>query len=315
MGEANENNSAARDVAKRSPGGVDLAYELSGRLPCTTCAYDLAGLSVLDRCPECGTLIRDTLLVLVDPFGESVPKVRRPRILACAVLGCTGSAMLACVAMIVHRSGAMACASADLLCGLSWLAPVGVAMMFVGAVCGLGLVRPTRSTRLVTMLGAVLGSVCLAAAGATAAVTLLVNDQRRVAPYLDVPLQESARVLEHGLTHVLLLTAVVLFRPNARAISSIAWRVRENHDNRQRLLTVAACIGVVLIGDGVMLASRPLDREAGAIVALCGELLVFTGSGILAAALLGVLLDSVSIARTLWRMPIAFRDVVRRAPA
>ena len=314
VGEANHIESAPASDAKGSnPGSIDLAYELSGRLPCTNCAYDLAGLSVLERCPECGTLIRDTLLLLVDPFGESVPKVRFPRLLACAILGCTASALCACLALIANRACAMVCASGDILCGLSSLGMVGVIMLFVSAFFGLGLIRPLRSTRASAMAGAILGSILLAGAAAMMAVTLVIRDLLRPVPYVDTASVDSGRVIEHAAAHAAILCAVLVFRPNARAVSSIAWRVRENHDNRQRLLTVATCLVVILVGDALLLVSGVVDRKATAVVAICGGMLIFAGSCILAAALVGVLLDSISIARTLWRIPVAFRDVVRRA--
>ncbi|MEL7483860.1 MAG: hypothetical protein AAFN41_05840, partial [Planctomycetota bacterium] len=184
----------------------------------------------------------------------------------------------------------------------------------VAAAFGIGLARPMRSTQPAAVSGAVVGSVLLAAGAVFSGLTLLVRDPGRASPYFDSARVDTTRVLEHCATHMMLVLAVLLFRPNARTISSTAWRLRENHDNKQRLLTVVASLVVIVIGNTVLLSSLPLERDAAAVVVLCGELLIFSGSCILAAALVGVLLDSISIARTLWRVPVAFRDVVRRAP-
>lgn len=313
MGEPGSSQPEDAAAAEGSPGAVDLAYELSGSMPCASCGYDLAGLSVLDRCPECGTRIRETLLLLIDPFDESVPKVRSPRLIACAVLGCTGGAFAASLALIVHRVAVLLCDSVGLGCGAGSLAAVGLGCLVVCALCVFGLVRPMRSTPLRSSVAALGGGVCLLAASGVAGLTLFVNDPFRAAPYFNASAVDPVRIIEHGAAHALALCAVLLIRPNARAISSTAWRVRENHENRQRLLTVAASLGVVLVGDLLMLGGGHLDATARVVITLCGELLVFASSCILAVALLGVLMDSVSIARTLWRIPVAFRDVVRRA--
>ncbi len=313
MNDPATSNPADPASAEGSLDAGDLAYELSGRLPCTSCGYNLAGLSVLDRCPECGTLIRETLLLLIDPFGDSVPKVRFPRLVAVAVVGCTASALAASVLFIANRTAALLCETIRFACGFGWLGVAGVATLSLCAISGFGLVRPMRATTRLSAIGAALGIVCIGAGAFVAAMTVIVHDPVRPSPYFTMAVPDSARVSEHAGAHLLLLLGVLLFRPNARAISSTAWRVRENHDNRQRLLTVAASLAAVLVGDALMLGSGLFGSTAGVAVGLCGELLVFASSCILAIALLGVALDSISIATTLWRFPVAFRDVVRRA--
>lgn len=315
MADPTPSEPSTRSREEGSPTETDLAYVLSGRLPCTTCGYDLAGLSVLDRCPECGTLIRDSLLILVDPSGDSVPKVRSPRRVAIGIVGSAACAFLSVLSLIAHRASVLLCETHDVGCGLGVLAAAGVLLLGLSAVCAAGLVIPLRATSRSSTIAATLGSTCLLAAAVAAGFTLLSRDANRGSPYLTMDMPDIVRVGEHAAVHALALLAVVLLRLNARAISQTAWRVRENHDNRQRLLTVAASLAAVLVGDVLMLTAGAVDSVAGVAVGLCGELLVFASSGILAIALLGVLGDAVSIASTLWRMPVAFRDVVRRAPS
>src|SRR5690606_22835141 len=45
---------------------------------CARCAYDLRGLSVEGRCPECGLHVWVTLRHIVDPAASSLPKLRNP---------------------------------------------------------------------------------------------------------------------------------------------------------------------------------------------------------------------------------------------
>ena len=313
MADPTPSETADAALGEGSPGEADLAYELSGRLPCASCSYDLAGLSVLGRCPECGTLVRETLLVLMDPFGESVPKVRAPRRVAVAIVGCSASAFISVLCLVIHRVAALVCETVGMGCGLGVLAQLGVGGLAMTAICSVGLIIPMRATALRASIAASLGVICLAGVVVSAWYTLLVRDPQRALPYFTLEMPDVVRVGEHAVTHAFAVAAVVLLRPNARAVSSTAWRVRENHDNRQRLVTVAASLAAVLVGDVMIVMAAMLDSTAGIAVGLCGELLVFASSCILAIALLGVLTDSISIAKTLWRIPVAFRDVVRRA--
>jgi hypothetical protein len=298
---------------KRSPAPADLAYELSGKLPCTTCGYNLAGLSVLERCPECGTQIRDTLLVVVDPFADEVPKVRRPRVIAVSVLGWSGAALGAALAMLAHRGMTILCGSNRAPCGIAGLDVAGVALLFCTALFALGLLRPMRSTKLAASVAAVGGSLAMSGAAVVAAITILIRDPYRMVPYVDVGDVDGGRVVEHLCATTLMLVAVVLLRPNARAVSSTSWRLRGNHANKQRLVTVAASLGVIVVGDALQLLGAEVARDLRAALVVSGAALVLVGSGVLTAALYGVLSDSICIAKTLWRVPIAFRDVVRRS--
>ncbi len=315
MSDPTHNSSDGSPAEQGSPERSELEYELSGPMPCATCRYNLSGLSILGRCPECGTLIRDTLLVLVDPFADSVPRVRRPRTIAVAVVGWSGAALLASLALIAHRCAQMLCETSRMFCGATALGALGVVCVYASAFFGLGMLRPMRSTRTLGVVCSLAACAALAFSGTLMAITLLIRDPARGSPYTDLAVIDPRRVGEHLAAHGLLLLATLLYRPNARAVSSASWRLRENHANKQRLLTVAASLVSIIVGDAILLLSSELARDTKVVVSVAGLFLVLIGSGVLAVALFGVLLDSISIARTLWRVPVAFRDAVRRVRA
>lgn len=67
-----------------------VAATLTERLTCAACGYDLRGLSVLDRCPECGLRIATSILAVVDPRAQEFEPIRKPKLVAFGLLTWSG---------------------------------------------------------------------------------------------------------------------------------------------------------------------------------------------------------------------------------
>ena len=70
--------------------GADGPESLDGRrivetLACVSCTYDLRGLEATGACPECGVLIRQSILRSIDPEVHRMPRVDRPAFVAFGV--------------------------------------------------------------------------------------------------------------------------------------------------------------------------------------------------------------------------------------
>ena len=65
---------------------------------CVRCGYDLRGVQVLGRCPECGAAVASSLAVSVDPSLRDLVALQHPALVATTLITCC-TAPLACVAL------------------------------------------------------------------------------------------------------------------------------------------------------------------------------------------------------------------------
>jgi hypothetical protein len=89
--------------------------------------------------------------------------------------------------------------------------------------------------------------------------------------------------------------------------------LRQTYAHRQRLLALAGALLLGALGDGLVLSARVLGGGAETMVVTVATTISIVASLLTTAVLLGVLMDSIVIARTLARGPRAFRDTVRRS--
>ncbi len=69
-----------RESASQTGPGDELAQaELVVSLHCRGCGYNLRGLQVDKRCPECGLVAWDTVLSTIDPAASRLPRLLDPR--------------------------------------------------------------------------------------------------------------------------------------------------------------------------------------------------------------------------------------------
>ncbi|MGP1272613.1 MAG: hypothetical protein ACTS22_04715 [Phycisphaerales bacterium] len=294
---------------ERSP---NLALILSGPLPCIGCGYDLSGLSITARCPECGIDVRATLVTAVDPEGATLEPLTSPRLTAYGLVGLAICTTAAAATIWTQRGADLLCVLQGHRCIWPGTGVIAGGMVSAGAVCSLVLVRPVRGTRVHSAVRSALGSACLLAAGWRIYRLHATADPIRLPPYIDLHRVPTDRVIERLIIGALLAAGVLLLRRTARALSTRSFLLRRDHDNRQRLLALAAAIGLAMIGDGVLLLSTHAPGTGESVLRIAGYVTVVAASVILTAGLVAALIDTLRIARSLARPVRRYRDLTRK---
>ena len=297
------------------PDAGELALVLSGPLPCVVCGYELSGLSITATCPECGSAVRTTLMAVVDPEAAAFEPVIAPRVVASGMVVWSLSATLAALALWVQRGADAICLLSNQRCIWPETGVVVGSLVVLSSIGAIVLIRPFRSVRPLASLSACLGiAFCLAAAWYLY-VMLSRIDPATSAPYLGITDMSADRLYHRLLIGGLLAAAVLLLRLHARALSTRSMALRRNHDNRQRLLALAAVFAFTMIGDGMLLVGSGLSGLVGDTVRTAGIIVIVVGSMLITAGIIAVFIDSTRIARSLARRPVRFSDVLRKARA
>jgi MFS family permease len=292
----------AGDQAEREALAAIAALDrrLSGRLPCVVCRYDLQGLSILSVCPECGTLVRATVLAAVDPLAEELKPIERPRLVAAGLVAWSVGGFVAAVlgwiawGVLMHSSGSGVPVDPEL-----WRGLVGgvVLALLVAGVGALLLRRPHAG------LGwRVKGMVVVAAMayGLLAYVALTVLDLARVQAVVDAgnlwapaPVRTVWRLAGAGLMVLIILG----LRPNVRLLVSRSLVIRTGRVDRQTLLAMAVVIALAAGADAVGLLGELAGGGLGEALKTLALVLMVSAGALLTLGLAGCVADCVRIAR------------------
>lgn len=291
-----------------------LARELTGDLRCARCGYNLKGLSVRSRCPECGLAIRATLLAKVDPHAAELRPIsfRVPTALGLVVWAAAG--LVAAAILWVLRAE-------DLAMLFDFTSPISEAVsrrlgdlaVSLVAVSGLGAIAFIRPHA-----GIPPRQVVLAACGVAAYVPMTLALHRLVAefdvaihaPYFGVAPVSSSRVLLRLAIGACLMAIAMAIRPNARLIVARSMLLRSGRVDRQTLFGIAGAAGVAMLGDVIHLASTLGLGSLGSIARLVGTALVGVGSLLMTLGIFGLLVDAIRVMPAIIAPPIAEQDVL-----
>lgn len=295
---------ATPDPASHEPSEPVIAATLTGKLTCAACGYDLRGLSVLARCPECGLRIATSILAVVDPRAQEFAPIGAPRRVAAGLLAWSYGAVAAGACVWATRAAEMpALRNGPHLIGRDGalaLAAAGVACVVASGVGALTLIHPARGVPARGAHRAMLG-VALYVPLALAYWMLHGHlDPGLASPYFG-RLPDGPRTALRGVELALIAGIVLLLRTNARALAARSAILRTGRVDRQTLYAVAVAAALGVLGDGARLASTLDDGQTGQVLAIAGVSIVAIASGLLTLGLVGVAIDCTRIALALLR--------------
>lgn len=281
--------------------------ELTGDVPCLSCGYNLRSLSVRDGCPECGLRVRATLLSIVDPYARELVPLTRPRITSALLLFWGMGLSIAYFADVLSALAPM------FGLPLAFTAPIRSGLVFGGVLAvvgGTGFLRPHRELGWMRAASVLAG--LLLAAGAVGAAWVL---RARLDPLLGVQSFGSVpvtidRPLANGALGLFLAGSLAFLRPAARELAARSVLVRTGRVDRQTMLAAIAALLVGVAGAGVQAFASGADEHIGEVAGLLGGALVLLSRILVGLAVVGILIDTVRLARVLARPVVSYEDLV-----
>lgn len=281
-----------------------VAATLTERLTCAACGYDLRGLSVLDRCPECGLRIATSILAVVDPRAQEFEPIRKPKLVAFGLLTWSGGGLLAAACAWALRAAELPALGNDphLISegGARALAVIGSICIVISGIGAVALVKPAKRMPPMGSRLAFMGVAMYLPLAATFWALHGQLDASLASPYFG-RLPDAERVLVRAVELSLIAAIVLCLRSNARTLAARSAILRTGRVDRQTMYAVAVTAGLGVLGDVVRLAAANANGTTGQLLSIAGVTLVVIASALLTMGLAGAAIDCVRIARALLR--------------
>ena len=287
-----------------------LARELTGDLLCARCRYNLRGLSVRGRCPECGMSVRGTILVKVDPAASELQPIPFAGIVGVGLLVWPLGALVATMAIWYMRWAEMFGSPMP-----EWLGLAVVGGVLSSGIGALVIIRPHSNIPLDGTLRAAVGTFLYLPLALGLHVLYTRLDTLGPTPFLP---SSQANPERTGLRIALsLILAVILacLRPNARLFVQRSMLLRSGRVDRQTMLAMVGALGIVVLGDLSQLLAAALGTGAEQSALLVGTILIAVGSMFFTVGIVGVLVDCVRIVPSVLSRPISLESITGASSA
>lgn len=288
-----------------SPG--EIARQLTGDLWCIGCGYNLRGLSIRERCPECGVPVRATILGVVDPKAHELTPLGRPRLVGVGLVAWTTGLWVAAMSVAVMRAAEV---MREVLGSgwRPWLSPlVGTVGLIVSGIGALALIQPHAR---VTRLRRVASSFGVAAYVPLTLIYFHIYarvDTASPAPFLHPGPQAFQRAaLRLGL-FVFIAIMILCLRGAARGLAARSVVVRTGRVDRQSMMALLACFAVAAAGDVLHAVSAGTPNG---VLEVVGTVLVAVGSVLVLMGLSNIVLDSLRLWPLIVRRGVGLGDVL-----
>ncbi len=292
-----------------------ISRALTGDLPCAFCDYELRGLSVEGRCPECGILIRATILHTVDPEADELkPITQRHAVSIALVLWAAGG--LAAVL------GAWAPRIADIIWRIDparthaipdWAPRLQLLGIAASGIAMLILIRPVRLVPLRESALAAFAAILYIPLYITQSSILSAIDPLRSAPYLIEPAL-ARRIELRLLSTACIITILLAFRPTARRLVRRSLALRTGRVGRQTILAMTAALVITAAADGARLLSLSLAPGPASIVEFFAKIAILLGSAMFTLGFVSALIDCWRIRRAIMIPSPSLRQVLGDPP-
>lgn len=279
-----------------------IGLALRGELKCVVCKYDLQSLSVRGVCPECGTAVRATILMMVDPRAEALAPMPAPRLTAIGLALWSGAGLLAALLCWLPRL-----ADFTTRLGVSvprsiafphWLPTAIVALAALSGVGAIAFIRPIPKAPRGETLAAVAGLIGHAVAVVGLWKIYAVIDRASPWAYLVGP-PNPERLLYRCVVALGLIVALAGVRPSARRLVQRSLALRTGRVDRQTILAMVGVLAFGCVGDGIRLLSTGLGPGTRDMIDDMGTVIIALASLLLTVGLGSALIDSIRIGRAI----------------
>jgi len=289
---------------------ASLMPDLSGDLPCGGCGYNLRGLSVRSLCPECGTAVRATILLAVDPHAEELAPLKRPLLTSTALVVLAWAALLSVVGVWAMRLNEALAAAFDFWPESLGLRGPVVFALALSAAASPALIRPHRRVP-VSVSGR-------AAAGVAAYIPLVVlfwflharYDPIRLTGYVTYgPASIDRSLLRLAIGGLAAATIWGLW-PAATGLIARSVVIRQKRVDTQPISAMLISLGIAASGDMLRLAGEWVPVLRGDVPSILQIVLIAVGSFLFTLTLVGLAVDTIRVRSVLVRPPISLVDVL-----
>lgn len=281
-----------------------LAKELTGDLRCARCQYNLRGLSIRARCPECGMSIRGTILAKVDPHASELQPIYFPRLTALGLVVWPLAAILAAACLWWLRASEMAARASP-----SWVGDGAVLFTLLSGLGAVALIKPHAQIAADGIARAAIG--VLLYLPLALAFHIVINRMDSIAPTPFVALGQlsTERSAVRLICDLLMMVLLACLRPNARLFVHRSMLLRSGKVDRQTMLAMVGALAVIAVGDLAHLFGARAAGGIEQIAQVLGTVLIAVGSMFLTIGMVGVLVDIFRILPAVLSAPVSLESV------
>jgi hypothetical protein len=286
------------------------ARQLTGDLWCIGCGYNLRGLSIRERCPECGMPVRATILGVVDPKAHELAPLFRPALTGAGLIAWSIGAWVAVVSVATMRGAEILRVLFSVSWWPGWAPFLGTLGLMVSGLGAMVLIRPHAR---VSRLGAI-----RAACGVAAYIPLTLMyfhvyarlDRSSPAPFLQPgPLEFERAMLRLGM-FIFVALVILGLREHGRSLATRSVVVRTGRVDRQSMLALLAVFAVAAGGDALHVLSAALDNGVADLTITVGTVLLAVGSVLVVVGVSNVVLDTWRLWPVIVRPGVGLGDVL-----
>lgn len=281
-----------------------LAKELTGDLRCARCQYNLRGLSIRARCPECGMSIRGTILAKVDPHATELQPIYFPRLTALGLLLWPLAGIIAALCLWSVRASEMAGRPAP-----PWVSDGAVLFTLLSGVGAIALIKPHAQIATDGIARSVVGVLLYLPLALAFHIVLDRMDSIGPTPFVALGQLNLERSAVRLVCDLLLMIIIACLRPNARLFVHRSMLLRSGKVDRQTMLAMVGALAVIAVGDFAHILGTQFTGGIEQMAQVLGTVLIAVGSMFLTVGMFGVLVDIFRIIPAVLSAPVSLESV------